>query len=78
MEQNDTIILSTKNVIGSGGHPKPPSPPPPRLYNGAGVRLSNDGKSKPESMEPMSVFVFFAFMFCAFCLGVAVGGHFGN
>lgn len=63
-----TIRVSNKNIIGSGGSQS--NRPPTTEWYGE--------KPKPETMEPVSIFMFFVFMFCAFCLGVAVGGYFGN
>jgi len=40
--------------------------PPTTEYHGT--------KHKRDEMEPMSVFSFTGFMFCAFCFGLALGG----
>ena len=46
--------------------PNPPEPPPPRLYNGAGVRVDNKNAQKSNYL---SVAFLFALLFVAFVIG---------
>lgn len=38
----------------------------------------SSGQTNPKMMDSMSVAMFFSFMFCSFCIGIAVGGAFGS
>jgi len=68
---------------GWGYQPKPPTPPPPppsRLYNSFGVRLDRPSTTErqitehnQDKIELMAVYTFCGFMFCSFCMGIAIG-----
>lgn len=54
--------------------PPPPPPPPPRLIKPNGEVIGG-AKKLVASMEPMSIYMFSGFMFCAFSLGIAVSAN---